>query len=182
MKRTVPASSNLAIPLGLCLLALGACSGGGGASVGETGVGGDFTVVRTSPVNGATIFLNDPVSIDFTTPIDIDSATLNTMTFQALDQQGNPVPELVTGTFTLGKASGDVEVGRRLQFVPRFASNNDYTNGGFKAGRTYLVRLVGGAASSIGGDLSEELGDDMQRLEFGQVVSCRVVSCHVVSS
>lgn len=148
MKRTVTASSNLAIPLGLCLLALGACGGGGGASVGEAGVGGDFTVVRTSPVNGATIFLNDPVAIDFTTPIDLDSATLNTMTFQALDQQGNPVPELVTGTFSLGRANGDLEVGRRLQFVPRFATNNDYTNGGFKAGRTYLVRLVGGSANN----------------------------------
>jgi len=149
MKRTVPASSNLAIPLGLCLLALGACSGSGGASVGEAGAGGgDFTVVRTSPVNGATIFLNDPVSIDFTTPVDLDSATLNTMTFQALDQQGNPVPELVTGTFSLGNANGDADVGRRLQFVPRFATNNDYTDGGFKAGRTYLVRLVGGSANN----------------------------------
>ncbi|MGC6486034.1 MAG: Ig-like domain-containing protein [Planctomycetota bacterium] len=144
MNRNVTATSTLALPLGLCLLALSACGGGGGSAA----AGGDFQVVRTSPVNGATVFLNDPVSIDFSSPVDIDSATLNTMTFQALDQQGNPISELVTGTFTLGKANGDTEIGRRLQFVPSFPTNNDFTNGGFKAGRTYLVRLVGGAANN----------------------------------
>ena len=144
MKRTFSASSPLTLSLGLSLLALSGCGGGGAASVNA----GDFKVVQTSPVNGATVFLNDPVSIDFSMPVDIDSATLNTMTFQALDQQGDPVSELVTGTFSLGVANGDTEVGRRLQFVPSFPTNNDYTNGGFKAGRTYLVRLVGGSANN----------------------------------
>ncbi|HEB51777.1 MAG TPA: hypothetical protein ENI87_00840, partial [bacterium] len=151
MKRPAPASY-LALPLGLSLLAFGACSGGG-ASIGSAGnnsgkTGGDFVVVRTEPVNGATIFLNDPVNIDFTTEIDLDSATLTTMTFQALDQQGDPVPELVVGTFTIGTAPGDATPGRRLQFVPRFATNNDYSNGGFRAGRQYLVQLVGGQANN----------------------------------
>ncbi|MEC9048326.1 MAG: hypothetical protein VYA51_09960, partial [Planctomycetota bacterium] len=97
MKRTATASSTLALPIGLSLLAFSAC-GGSNSTVGEAGFGfgrGDFQVVRTAPVNGATIFLNDPVSIDFSTPVDLDSATLNTMTFQALDQQGNPISELV---------------------------------------------------------------------------------------
>ena len=61
MKRTATASSTLALPFGLCLLALGAC-GGSSSAVGEAGIGGfgrgDFQVVRTAPVNGATIFLN----------------------------------------------------------------------------------------------------------------------------
>jgi|GEM_PF-1815769 len=152
MKRTVHASSSLTISFGLSLLALSAC-GGGGASVGQAGFGGgfgsgDFQVIRTAPVNGGTIFLNDPVSVDFSTPVDLNSATLSTMAFQALDQQGNPISELVTGTFVLGRANGDTEIGRRLQFVPRFPTNNDFTNGGFKSGRTYLVRLVGGAANN----------------------------------
>ncbi|MEC7725848.1 MAG: Ig-like domain-containing protein [Planctomycetota bacterium] len=150
MKRTATASSTLALPIGLSLLAFSAC-GGSNSAVGEAGFGfgrGDFQVVRTAPVNGATIFLNDPVSIDFSTPVDLDSATLNTMTFQALDQQGNPISELVTGIFTIGRANGDAEIGRRLQFVPRFPTNNDYTDGGFKAGRTYLVQLVGGSANN----------------------------------
>ena len=144
MTRIPSASSLLTTSLGLCLLTLTGCGGSGAAGVNA----GEFQVVRTNPVNGATVFLNDPISIDFSTPVDLDSATLNTMTFQALDQQGEPVSELVTGTFSLGVANGDIEVGRRLQFVPSFPTNNDYTNGGFKAGRTYLVQLVGGSANN----------------------------------
>ena len=148
MKRSAHSTSLLVTPLGLCLLALGSCGGGSGSSSSGVDAGGDFAVVRTTPVNGATIFLNDPISIDFTTRVDLDSATLNTMTFQALDANGSPVSELVTGTFSIGRANGDAEPGRRLQFVPRLPDNNDYTNGGFKAGRTYLVQLVGGSANN----------------------------------
>ena len=110
--------------------------------------GGDFEVLKTDPVNGATVFLNDPINIDFSNKVDIDSATLTTMDFQALDQQGNPVSDLVVGNFVLGSSPGDTEVGRRLQFVPRFASNNTYSDGGLKAGRSYLVQLVGGGANN----------------------------------
>ncbi len=148
MKRSAPSTSLLVTPLGICLLALGSCGGGSGSSSTGVDAGGDFAVVRTTPVNGATIFLNDPISIDFTTRVDLDSATLSTMTFQALDANGSPVSELVTGTFSIGRANGDSEPGRRLQFVPRLPDNNDYTNGGFKAGRTYLVQLVGGSANN----------------------------------
>ncbi len=155
MKRSDSASLSRANPIGvipfaLSLLAFAACSGSSGGSVGGAGTNttGDFVVLKTDPVNGATIFLNDPVNIDFTTRIDIDSATLSTMTFQALDQQGLPVSELVVGNFSIGTSPGDTAPGRRLQFVPRFASNNAYTNGGFKAGRSYLVQLVGGAANN----------------------------------
>jgi hypothetical protein len=154
MKRSESASLSLVssigvIPFGLSLLAFAACSGGGG-SAGGTGAnsGGDFSVLKTEPVNAATIFLNDPVSIDFSTPVDLNSATLSTMTFQALDQQGIPVSELVVGNFSIGTSPGDAAPGRRLQFVPRFADNNSYTNGGFKAGRNYLVQLVGGEANN----------------------------------
>lgn len=154
MKRSDPASLSFAkfgvIPFGLSLLAFAACSGSGGGSTGEVNANGtgDFAVLKTDPVNGATIFLNDPVNIDFTTRVDIDSATLSTMTFQALDQQGNPLSELVVGSFSVGTSPGDSAPGRRLQFVPRFAGNNAYTDGGFKAGRTYLVQLVGGEANN----------------------------------
>jgi len=151
MKRSESASSAYsAITLGLSLLTFAACSGsGGGASVGAAGTGGgDFVVLKTDPVNGATIFLNDPVSIDFSNRVDPDSATLNTMTFQALNQQGQPISDLVVGNFVVGTSPGDTEPGRRLQFVPRFATNNSYTNGGFKAGRSYLVQLVGGQANN----------------------------------
>ena len=150
MKRSEPASSAYsALTLGLTLLTFAACSGsGGGASIGSVNATGDFVVLKTDPVNGATIFLNDPVSIDFSNPVDPDSATLNTMTFQALNQQGQPVSDLVTGNFVVTTSPGDTVPGRRLQFVPRFATNNSYTDGGFKAGRSYLVQLVGGKANN----------------------------------
>ena len=72
MKRFESASSSRAnpfgaIPFGLCLLVFAACSGSGGGSGGGSNAnnGGDFAVLKTDPVNGATIFLNDAVNIDF---------------------------------------------------------------------------------------------------------------------
>jgi hypothetical protein len=109
---------------------------------------GDFAVLNTTPTNGGRIFLNDAISIDFSTPVDLDSANLTTVSFQALDQQGIPNSELVSGSFQLAASPGDTAVGRRLQFVPRYADDNDYTNGGLRAGRTYLVQLVGGEAQN----------------------------------
>ncbi|MCC7396259.1 MAG: Ig-like domain-containing protein [Planctomycetes bacterium] len=130
------------------LSALGACSSGGNSAVGETKTGGDFVVLKTDPTTGATIYLNDPISLDFSNAVDIDSASLTTMSFQALDQLGDPTQELVTGSFFIGTATGDTTPGRRLQFVPRFATNNTYDDGGFKSGRTYLVQLIGGSSAN----------------------------------
>ncbi|MCA8967019.1 MAG: hypothetical protein KDC48_19220, partial [Planctomycetes bacterium] len=103
-------------------------------------------VLKTVPTNNGRIFLNDPVSIDLSNPVDLDSASLTTVSFQALDQLGVPISELVSGNFRVVTSPGDTEPGRRLQFVPRFAANNTYDDGGFRAGRTYLVQLVGGQA------------------------------------
>ncbi|MCA8973691.1 MAG: hypothetical protein KDC98_03170 [Planctomycetes bacterium] len=102
--------------------------------------------MRTDPVNNGRIFLNDPVVIDFTQDVDLDSATLNTVSFLVLDQLGQPISELVSGTFDLGTRSGDEAKGRRLTFTPHFATNNTYDDGGFRAGRTYTVQLVGGTS------------------------------------
>ena len=125
-------------------LVLGSCSGGGGGAAGALSPNGNFLVVRTDPVNGGQIFLNDPIRIDFTKNINLDSANLNTVTFQVLNQLGNPVSELVSGSFSIGRSPGDAAVGRRLLFTPRFATNNTFDDGGFRGGRTYLVQLVGG--------------------------------------
>ena len=43
------------------LASLAACSGGGGATADAT-AGGDFLVLKTEPVNGQIIYLNDPVT------------------------------------------------------------------------------------------------------------------------
>jgi hypothetical protein len=123
--------------------ALAACSGGGSTS-GSATAGGDFVLLRTEPVNGQSIYLNDPIRLDFSQPVDLDSATLTTVGFQAIDALGNPVSDLVTGNFALDRATGDVESGRRLLFIPTFATNNAFDNGGFRSGRSYIVQLIGG--------------------------------------
>ena len=130
------------------LAAVTACSGGSSSAANANSSGGDFLLVRTDPVNGQSIYLNDPLKLDFSEPIDVDSATLTTVSFQAIDALGNPVTDLVTGRFLRDRAIGDMEVGRRLLFVPTFATNNTFDNGGFRAGRSYVVQLVGGTTST----------------------------------
>jgi len=127
--------------LGLLLLAT-ACSGGGGR--GEDVIAGGFVAVRSDPSNGNRIYLNDPINIDFSAGVDLDSASLETVSFLALDQNGEPTSEQVNGTFVLSTSPGDDRVGRRLQFVPRLATDEAFSNGGLRGGRTYLVRLVDG--------------------------------------
>src|SRR5262245_38428998 len=129
-------------PFLFALAALAACSGG--ASDTGTIFSGTFNVLATEPLNGGRLFLNDPIRFDFSTPVDLNSADLDTVSFSVFDLNGNPVAEQPTGHFELDKRPGDDTVGRRLVFVPTLPSNDDFTNGGFRPGRTYLVRLVGG--------------------------------------
>ncbi|MEM7202895.1 MAG: hypothetical protein AAF628_21735 [Planctomycetota bacterium] len=146
-----PAGVSRSREVGRCALALAAtlaltlagCTGSSAADLGP--VGGDFLVLRTEPQNNGRLFLNDPISLDFSTPVDLSTANLNTIAFQVFDASGNPVPEQPAGHFRLGRSPGDAEVGRRLEFVPRFPTNNAYTDGGFRPGRRYSVQLVGGS-------------------------------------
>ena len=65
------------------LTVLGAgCSGGSGNPPGFETAGGDFLPVRAAPSGGSVARLNDPVTVDFTTPIDIASADPNSIQFQ----------------------------------------------------------------------------------------------------
>lgn len=126
----------------LTVAALAACSGGG--STGGVKAGGEFIVLSTEPSDNATLFLNDSIRIDFSSAVDLDSVDLTTFSFQVLDQIGNTVAEPVAGTFALDASPGDDVVGRRLLFNPRLPTNNQFTNGGFRPGRSYIVQLVGG--------------------------------------
>ena len=125
------------------LFAFAGCSG----SDGETGglnARGDFVVLRTEPADNGRLFLNEPISIDFSAAVDLDSVDLQTFSFQVLDQLGQVIVEPPAGEFRLVASPGDAQVGRRLQFVPRLPTNDSFTNGGFRPGRTYIVQLVGG--------------------------------------
>ena len=125
------------------VVAFASCSGSGD-SVGESKVGGDFLVLSTEPINNAQLYLNDSINIDFSNPVDLSSVDLTTFSFQVFDQIGNAVAEPVAGSFRIGTSPGDRDPGRRLEFVPVLPTNDLYTNGGFRPGRTYEVQLVGG--------------------------------------
>jgi len=132
----------------LSLLVLAAvaagCSGSSGADPTGAGVGGNFLVLGTEPLTNGRLFLNDPIAIDFSNPVDLTTADLNSVSFQVFDANGNPLQEQPFGSFELGTSPGDATPGRRLLFVPRFPTNNTYDNGGFRPGRTYLMNLIGG--------------------------------------
>ena len=119
-----------------CLLLVG-CSGGGDDPP-PGAANADFTVRGVQPNADAVVFLNDPVTIDFTAPVDLDSADLSSVSFQVFDRDGNPVQESVNGTFL---RSDD---GLQLSFVPRYPTDDSYQNGGFRPNRTYVMQLVGG--------------------------------------
>ncbi len=137
-----PALARVLSLLVLASLPIG-CSGGGD-TFGDASVGGNFLVLGTEPLNNGRLYLNDPIRLDFSNPVDLSTADLNTVSFQVFDQNGNTVQEQPTGTFQIDRSPGDDKVGRRLLFVPRFPTNDTYDNGGFRPGRTYLVSLVGG--------------------------------------
>ncbi len=86
------------------VLTLVGCSGGGG---GGGVAGGDFVVLRTEPVNNGKLFLNEAIRIDFSSDVDLDSADLNTVSFQVLDQNGNPLSEQPAGRFRVSTSPGD---------------------------------------------------------------------------
>lgn len=124
---------------------MAACSGGSDATANANSGNGKFLVLKTEPLNNGRLFLNDPIRIDFTNQVNLVSADLNTMSFQVLDQNGSPLAEQPAGRFALDTSPGDTVSGRRLLFVPTFPTNDTYSNGGFRPGRTYLARLVGGS-------------------------------------
>ena len=136
------------------LAALSACSGGGTTAGIRTG--GDFVVLKTEPSDNGTLFLNDSIRVDFSNVVDLDSVDLNTFGFQVLDQIGNVVAEPVSGSFALDTSPGDTDAGRRLLFNPRLPTNDLYSNGGFRPGRTYVVQLVGG--SQVNGTVLRDAG------------------------
>lgn len=131
--------------LGLTLI--GACSKGGQSTANLPGTGGDFFVFATDPQPDSQVFLNDSISVVFTNDVDAATANLNSVSFAVFDLNGRSLQEQPRGTFSVGPAPGSPATDRRLlRFDPTFPSNDDYSNGGFKPGRRYLMQLAQGAA------------------------------------
>lgn len=127
----------------LPLLGLVAC--GGGSSSGT--FGGAFLLLETEPANNARIFLNESVRFRFSNPVDVDTANFNSIPFFVSDQTG-PLSEQVVGRFRHGTDENGKTDPHVLEFVPRLPSNDSYSNGGFRPGRTYVVSLIGSTNSA----------------------------------
>ncbi len=127
------------------LLVAASCSSGSRTASVVPGTGGDFFVFATDPVPQAQIFLNDSVFVTFTGDVDLGTANLNSVSFAVFDLNGNALQEQPRGTFAVGASVGG-EAGntRVLEFRPSFPTNDDYSNGGFKSGRRYLMQIAQG--------------------------------------
>ncbi|MCA8949385.1 MAG: hypothetical protein KDE27_07770 [Planctomycetes bacterium] len=138
MKRTTPTGVACA-----AVLHLASCSGNSPTPLPDKPTN-DFLVLRHTPQNNGSAYLNDVVVVDFSLPVDLDTVNFDAIAFQAFDALGNGSSEPVSGTFRLETAAQDQQTGRRLIFEPSLPTTDDFADGGFKPGRSYLVQLVGG--------------------------------------
>lgn len=120
------------------LATLSSCSG---SASGEAH-GGAFVIVDTQPTMNGSIFLNDTVRVTFSRPIDLDTVSFNSCPFFVRDASGNALEEAVVGTFRHGHDSAGRRDPHVLEFVPRMPSNDDFSNGGLRPSRNYVVSFV----------------------------------------
>ncbi|MCA8970206.1 MAG: hypothetical protein KDC95_10495 [Planctomycetes bacterium] len=146
MNRSAYRRSRLSVGAAL-LAALGFSSCSGGSS-GNQIAGGAFVVLKTEPANNGQIFLNQSIKVFFSNPIDLSTANFNTVAFLVRDQSGNPITEQVVGTFRHGQNDVGDQDPRVLEFVPRLPTNDSYTDGGFRPGRTYVISIIGSGSKS----------------------------------
>ena len=132
---------------GTCAAFLLFAFGCGGGQEGVGPAGGDFLVLSTQPANNGQLFLNESIAIDFSGPVDLSSADLNSVSFQVFNLAGTPLVEQPQGTFSVTNTPGDDVSGRRLLFSPRFPTSDTFDDGGFRPGRQYLVQLPTGSTS-----------------------------------
>lgn len=138
-----PRSRVLAVTLlAPCVLLAGFTGcGGGGASPDQIG-GGGFYLLETAPPNNGRIYLNESIRLTFTNPVDLASATFNSIAFFVRDVNGNPLTESVVGTFRHGRDANDVVDPRIIEFVPKTPTNDTYSDGGFRPARQYVLSVV----------------------------------------
>lgn len=129
-------------------LLLAVMIGCGRGSPGANAVGGAFVVLETYPQNNGRIFLNENVYLRFSNPVDLSTANFNSVAFLVRDSGGNPLSESVVGTFRHGvNESGETDR-HVLEFVPRLPTSEAYADGGFRAGRQYVVSLVASSSDA----------------------------------
>jgi hypothetical protein len=124
-----------------------ACSGDKAAVGTLPGTGGDFFVLSSDPLPDSQVYLNDSIFVTFTNDVDLRTANLNTIGFAVFDLNGVPLQEQPRGTFFVRSAfGGSTENTRVLEFRPAFPNNDEFSNGGFRPGRKYLLQIAQGDA------------------------------------
>ena len=95
-----------------------------------------FEVVAHSPAPGAVVYLNDAITVSFSTQLDLDSVNPSSFAIEEFDAQGQPTLVAVPGVYRLANN------GTTLWFQPDLPLNGAYATGGLRAGRSYLVTVT----------------------------------------
>ena len=101
-----------------------------------------FEALSHTPGEGAEVYLNDPITVSFTTQVDLESVSLDTLRIEERDATGTPTGIAVAGTFELANN------GTMLWFQPAIARDGAFATGGLRADRVYRVELADGGNSA----------------------------------
>jgi hypothetical protein len=136
-----PRTTSAHTVLALSALLTVACSNGGGGSEILVDPFDLLRVVATEPT-AADVWLDDPVRVTFSRPIDESSLSLTTVRCEALDQSGQGTGTVVAGSFQLAND------GTVVTFQPRLPRDASTAHGGLQPGVTYRVQLPGGEVAA----------------------------------
>ena len=136
----LPASRVAVSVFALLAITLG-CSGDGGTTAPATA---PFEAVAHTPGEGDEVYLNDPVTLSFSTAIDLASVTPATFAVVELEAGGTPTEAPVAGSYQLS------DDGTMLWFSPNLPTDGAYATGGLRQSRTYRVHATDGLRDLAG--------------------------------
>jgi hypothetical protein len=106
--------------------------------------------------------LNDPITVSFSTALDLDSVNPSTFVLDEFDAAGQPTLVAVAGSYRLANN------GTMLWFQPDLATDGTYANGGLRTGRSYRVHVTDSLHDVTGQRLVTDLTFTFQtRTGFG---------------
>ena len=122
----------------LSLLAVLVSCSGGSAPVGGVAIPPEFAVQAALPIAGQVRYLNDPLVLLCSSPIDRESVSTATVSVREVDGTGQPIGAAVAGTFVF--ANDD----RELRFLPALPIDGTAAHRGLQPGRSYVLQAIGG--------------------------------------
>jgi hypothetical protein len=95
-----------------------------------------FEAVAHSPADGAIAYLNDPITVSFTTQLDLDTVNPSSFALEELDANGVPTLVATSGTYRLANN------GTMLWWQPDLPMDGAYQTGGLRQNRSYHVLVT----------------------------------------